>query len=231
MRSASSRSKLTLDPTPTSSAIGATPKTAASNWQLATGSKQRNEARRAHEIRNPRNHLRRRDGRVCWLATYFFVFSKANEDARHAGGHPDASNASWPTCEQATAGIDDLNDKIDELQKAIKFFESKLPQEKEVDKILKEVWQMAEANSLQTKTVKTLKTERGPSYSEQPIQMSLSGDFNGFYSFLLQLEKLPRITRRDADEAREDQRARRRDAGADDAEHLLRAGQPTSRGE
>ena len=25
--------------------------------------------------------------------------------------------------------------------------------------------------------------------------MSLSGDFNGFYSFLLQLEKLPRITR------------------------------------
>ncbi len=25
--------------------------------------------------------------------------------------------------------------------------------------------------------------------------MSLSGDFNGFYSFMLQLEKLPRITR------------------------------------
>ena len=25
--------------------------------------------------------------------------------------------------------------------------------------------------------------------------MSLAGDFNGFYAFLLQLEKLPRITR------------------------------------
>jgi len=25
--------------------------------------------------------------------------------------------------------------------------------------------------------------------------MNLSGDFNGYYSFLLQLEKLPRITR------------------------------------
>ena len=54
---------------------------------------------------------------------------------------------------------------------------------------------MAEANSLQTKTIKTLKTERGPNYSEQPIDMSLAGDFNGFYSFLLQLEKLQRITR------------------------------------
>lgn len=81
------------------------------------------------------------------------------------------------------------------MQQAITFFESKLPQEKEVDKILKEVWQMAEANSLQTRTIKTMKSERGASYSEQPIQMNLSGDFNGFYEFLLQLEKLPRITR------------------------------------
>src|SRR5690242_8100504 len=96
---------------------------------------------------------------------------------------------------ESTAGIDDLGHKIDELQRAIAFFESKLPQEKEVDKILKEVWQMAEQNSLVTRTVKTERSQRGPNYSEQPITMALSGDFNGFYSFLLQLEKLPRITR------------------------------------
>jgi Tfp pilus assembly protein PilO len=54
---------------------------------------------------------------------------------------------------------------------------------------------MAEANSLQTKQVRTMKSERFTSYSEQPIQMSLAGNFNGFYAFLLQLEKLPRITR------------------------------------
>src|SRR5207248_8735828 len=66
---------------------------------------------------------------------------------------------------------------------------------KEVDKILREVWQLAEANQLQTRTVKPIKSERGLSYSEQQIEMSLAGDFTGFYSFLLQLEKLPRITR------------------------------------
>ena len=54
---------------------------------------------------------------------------------------------------------------------------------------------MAEANNLTTRTIKTLKSERAANYSEQPIQMSLAGDFHGFYSFLLQLEKLPRITR------------------------------------
>src|SRR4051794_38468325 len=128
-------------------------------------------------------------------STNYFVFSKANVKKQELLKEIHDRQAALPNLQQAPAGIDDLNHKIDDLQKAITFFESKLPQEKEVDKILKEVWQMAEANSLQTKTIKTLKTERGPNYSEQPIDMSLAGDFNGFYSFLLQLEKLSRITR------------------------------------
>jgi len=97
--------------------------------------------------------------------------------------------------QQATAGIDDLNAKIAKLQKAIEFFESKLPQEKEMDKILREVAQKAEANSLTTKMVKTLKSERFTRYSELPIEMTLAGNFNGFYAFLLELEKMQRITR------------------------------------
>ena len=128
-------------------------------------------------------------------STNYFVFSKSNKRKAERLADIRARQTALSNLQQATAGIEDLNHKIDELQKAITFFESKLPQEKEVDKILKEVWQMAEQNQLQTRTIKTLKSERGPSYSEQPIQMSLSGNFNGFYAFLLQLEKLPRITR------------------------------------
>ena len=128
-------------------------------------------------------------------STYYFVFSKANKRKEATLNEIRTKQTALSNLQQATAGIEDLNHKIDDLQKAITFFESKLPQEKEVDKILKEVWQMAEANQLQTKTIKTQRSERGPNYSEQPITMSLSGDFKGFYSFLLQLEKLPRITR------------------------------------
>ena len=128
-------------------------------------------------------------------STNYFVFAKANQRKAARLAEIRGRQTALSNLQQATAGIEDLNRKIDELQKAITFFEGKLPQEKEVDKILKEVWQMAEANSLQTKTIKTMKSERGANYSEQPIQMSLSGDFNGYYSFLLQLEKLQRITR------------------------------------
>jgi len=128
-------------------------------------------------------------------STNYFVFSKANKKKTALLDDIHQKQAALGNLQQATAGIDDLNRKCDELQKAITFFESKLPQEKEVDKILKEVWQMAETNNLQTKKVQTLRSDRGPNFSEQPIQMNLGGDFNGFYAFLLQLEKLPRITR------------------------------------
>jgi type IV pilus assembly protein PilO len=123
------------------------------------------------------------------------VFKKANAKREDLKAEIQTKQRALTNLRQSTAGIDDLGRKIDELQRAIAFFESKLPQEKEIDKILREVSQMADQNSLQTKTVKMLRTERGPSYSEQPIQVSLSGDFNGFYAFLLQLEKLSRITR------------------------------------
>ena len=97
--------------------------------------------------------------------------------------------------ERSTAGIDDINRKIKELQDAVQFFESKLPQEKEVETVLAQVWKMAEANSLQAKTIKSGKTERNNNYSEQSIEMSLAGDFTGFYLFMQQLERLPRLTR------------------------------------
>ena len=133
---------------------------------------------------------------LCLLgASYFFVFKPAGEKRLEQQAEIGAKKKALADLKLATAGISDLERKIKELQEAIHFFEKKLPAQKEIDNILKEVWQMAERNSLQTKTIKTLRVEKSAGYSEQPIQMSLSGDFNGFYAFLLQLEKLSRITR------------------------------------
>src|SRR5262245_3700894 len=96
------------------------------------------------------------------LASYFFVFAKSTGKKKDLLADIQGKQTALANLKQSTIGIDDLGRKIDELQKAITFFEGKLPQEKEVDKILREVWQMAEANSLQTKTVKPAKSERGP---------------------------------------------------------------------
>ncbi len=127
--------------------------------------------------------------------TYVFVFSKTNAKRQELKADTALKQKMMGDLQAATAGIEDMNVKIDELSRAVNFFEQKLPQEKDIGDILQQVWDMAKTNSLQSKTVKPDKAEPGPNYCELPIQMSLSGDFNGFYSFLLQLEKLPRITR------------------------------------
>lgn len=127
--------------------------------------------------------------------TYVFVFSKTSADIERKRKDIAEWDKMLGDFRTSTAGIEDMNAKIDELSSAIKFFEQKLPEERDVGDILQQVWDMAKTNSLQSKTVKPDKAEVGPNYSELPIQMSLSGDFNGFYSFLMQLEKLPRITR------------------------------------
>ena len=104
---------------------------------------------------------------------------------------------------RATATIGNLKVEITSLEDAIKFFRSKLPGEKEIDKVLQEVWRLAEANKLTTKSIRMLKTRSatvtltspaGP-YAEQPISIQLEGPFTGFYGFLLALESQPRIMR------------------------------------
>jgi type IV pilus assembly protein PilO len=127
--------------------------------------------------------------------SYFLVLTKAQQKVQAQERKIEEKQKALADLERATAGVADVDRKVEELQEAIKFFEKKLPQEREMDLILKEVWQMAEANKLTTRTIRTMKSQRGSAYSEQPIEMNLAGDFEGFYQFMLQLERLPRLTR------------------------------------
>ena len=97
--------------------------------------------------------------------------------------------------EKAKADADDLNKQLEELQGAIKFFESKLPPKSQVYKVLENVTIIAQKHGLMPKTISTLKQKNNNGYIEQPLKMELHGDFNSYYSFLLELEKLDRITK------------------------------------
>jgi Tfp pilus assembly protein PilO len=79
------------------------------------------------------------------------------------------------------------------VEDAIGFFESKLPPTSEIDKVLHDVTIIAQKRGLKPKTIRTLQTKDNSGYVEQPLKMELEGNFNSFYSFLLELENLPRI--------------------------------------
>jgi type IV pilus assembly protein PilO len=128
-------------------------------------------------------------------AAWWFVFRPANEQIAQARQEIEAKSQKLDRLEEATRRIEDLGREIEKLTEAIEMFENKLPAEKEVEVVLKEVWQLASRHGLKPRSVRTDKPKQSARYAELPLKMIIIGDFDGFYQFLLDLERLSRITR------------------------------------
>ena len=124
------------------------------------------------------------------VLSYQFMIRPANKVLAEQQTRLQSKSARLAEFEKATAAAYDLNMQ---LQQAVKFFESKLPPTSEIYKVLEQVTIIAQKEGLQPKTIRTLAMKTNSGYVEQPLRMELEGDFNSFYSFLLELEKLPRI--------------------------------------
>lgn len=129
------------------------------------------------------------------VASYYLVFKPRNEQIARAHEEILAKQAKLRQLEAATAAIKDLGKEIDRLVERIRVFEQKLPAERETEVVLKQVWELASKQTLVPRSVRTDKAVLNAQYSELPIKMVITGNFDGFYSFLLDMEKLSRITR------------------------------------
>ena len=136
---------------------------------------------------------------------YQYMIKPANRNLAEAKGRVQTKLAKLAEFETATTAAVGLSKQLEQLQEAIEFFESKLPPKSEIHKVLEQVTVIAQKHGLKPKTIRTLKRKsnasaagvindvEGPRYIEQPLRMELIGNFDSFYSFLLELEKLPRI--------------------------------------
>lgn len=136
------------------------------------------------------------------VGSWFLVFRPRDVWDTRMRQQIDAKQKQLQKLNRATATIGDLKAEIAELEKAIAFFQSKLPSEKEIDKVLEELWRLAEGNNLAIKSINAMRRGQpspfiavGGPHAEQPIKMKFEGDFIGFYGFLLALEAQPRIMR------------------------------------
>jgi type IV pilus assembly protein PilO len=135
------------------------------------------------------------------LGAWYFVFRPQNARDMELRQQIQLKQEKLRAVNRATAVIGDLQKEISSLSGAIELFQSKLPSDMEIDKVLQELWKIAETNQLTTKSVRTLPRTPdnllagGVQHAEQPISMQLEGDFNGFYRFLQALESQPRIMR------------------------------------
>jgi len=124
---------------------------------------------------------------------YQYMIKPANRHLSEAKERVQVKLSKLEEFERATAAAEGLTKQLEQLQEAITFFESKLPPTSEIHKVLEQVTVIAQKQGLKPKTIRTLNKKDNSGYVEQPLKMGLVGNFNSFYSFLLALEKLPRI--------------------------------------
>ncbi len=126
------------------------------------------------------------------LVAYQFMIKPANDNLTDARSRVKDKIDKLNELKEQT-NEQDLKQQLAQLKEAIKFFESKLPPTNEIHTVLKNVTVIAQKEGLTPTAIKTMKVKNNSGYIEQPLKMTLVGNFNSFYSFLLELENLPRI--------------------------------------
>ena len=139
--------------------------------------------------------VHRCDPRACWPGSHFLLVRPANQKREFLQRDIAQKQAALANFDRSIEAGHILGAKIDRLRPVIALVDSRLGPNNEMNKVLEELWRLAEANSLQTRTVKTPPDKRSENFSEQEIELSLSGNFGGYYQFLLQLEEMKRIVR------------------------------------
>lgn len=129
------------------------------------------------------------------IVGYRFMIQPSNKALATAKQRVEAKLARLSEFEKATAKAEDISKQMAQVDEAFAFFESKLPPSSQIHKVLEQVTIIAQRQGLDPKTIRTLPRKDTTSYVEQPLAMELQGDFTAFYTFLLELERLPRIMR------------------------------------
>lgn len=129
------------------------------------------------------------------VVSYFTIFQPQNKRIDQATADISHKRELLDQLRLETARSKNLVQVNDSLQERIAVIESRLPTNKEIDQILRQVSGLAIEAGLKPPTLKSDKPVAAARYREQPLIMTTRGDFGGFYNFLVALERLPRITR------------------------------------
>ena len=129
------------------------------------------------------------------LSSYWLVFRPQNQEIEQAEREIEHKRAMLEKLQVATSRSDTLEGANEEIRQGIEAIEARLPTGKEIGAIVREVSRLAVESGLDQPGMTSGTPIRGSLYWEQPIDMTLNGDFDGFYEFLLALEQMPRITR------------------------------------
>ena len=129
------------------------------------------------------------------VVCYMVVFRPQNAAIAAARSEVEHKAAMLAKLKDETIRNTDLAKTNEQLASTVRSIEARLPSGKELDALVKQVSNLAVKAGLQPPTMKMLPPLQAAEYLEQPIEIVIEGGFKGFFTFLSQVEKLPRIVR------------------------------------
>ncbi len=129
------------------------------------------------------------------VAAYYLVFVPQNRAIDAAQAEVRHKQDQLDSLQQETARNASLEEANERIAEQIQEIEDRLPSGKEVDRVIRQVSQLAIEAGLEAPSVKSGKPIDAVLYMEQPLEMKTSGNFTGLYKFLQSVERLPRVTR------------------------------------
>lgn len=129
-------------------------------------------------------------------AAFFALYRPMDKDLKAAKASIELKRTALEALRAQTAQTPNLQKENEAMQAKIAEVEGQLPSSKELDAVLRDVARIATKEGLRVpKFSKNEQQRPAGTAQEQPLDLEIVGDFDSYYSFLLALEKLPRITR------------------------------------
>lgn len=129
------------------------------------------------------------------LASYWFVFRPQNTQIDRAREEIALRRDKLEKLQQESARRGTLEAATTQIAERIEAIEARLPTNKELSDVVRQISELAHKAGLQQPSIVAEKPVKASLYMEQPLKIEMTGDFRGFYKFLLELERLERITR------------------------------------
>lgn len=129
------------------------------------------------------------------VGAYFVVLSPMDEKIEAFKTDTAAKQATLTKLNEAKSTYPDFDAEIKRLEEARAAFERKLPNRREVEVILGQIWEIAKEEQLKVKSIVPDRSIDAAEYDELPIKVEILGDFDGYYAFIKRIEELPRITK------------------------------------
>jgi type IV pilus assembly protein PilO len=129
------------------------------------------------------------------VASFVFVFKPRNAEIKQASSEIEHKTEKLEQLREVSRRIENIGVAIEEWRAAVEEIEQKLPSEQGIEEILEQVWNLTKKNELIILATHAEPAVPAASYMELPLKIEMTGNFDGFYQFLLELEQLQRITR------------------------------------